>query len=585
MLFTTSQTAPAFVSNDETLCIMDPHCRYVPGARTLRPGRRFDRLGEGFWEDFPDVKSAYLRHGLDDLPLELLSGSLFRFPLRHSRRKIALSEITEDPKSSLNANQLSVDLNKWMTSMKEAMLFLNNVSELKLLTIEATSRTMRTIYHFQSQKVTTSVNTTLLQSSLSTFKSREECKPCVVTYPLTLTEVGVGGQGKDTVEKWLIQQGVGDIGNSGQVWQYVDTVKPRHGIAAPLSTFTKREEFKGQVFCFLPLPVYSGLPVHVNGHFILNSTRRELWTSTDIYRVDDRSMWNESLVHALASSYAQFLCQARSHYVAREYQSVVTALNRIQHFYSLFPIFTNGNESLWNTLARGVYKSLLGNNYHILCVLQMRPNGDGCAIEWYSPKSSLPANHVYYWPSSNFSEYQHKRVYPILERLGMKITPASSQVMECFNMVQEVSDAFLCVTPRSLFDYYTKRSKMSSNSIMTPTRIESTPFQNVASFVFFTKYILENEPITVAYSSLTSYIVPKKRVYPGSPFSHYLLLTADGLLRRFEENLKVLHSSFSHLFPNTLQNFLHPKLLDVNYIRSYFIEPDDSKRGCVAALN
>jgi sacsin len=36
-------------------------------------------------------------------------------------------------------------------------------------------------------------------------------------------------------------------------------------------------ERRGQVFCFLPLPVDSGLPVFVNGYFELSSNRRDIW--------------------------------------------------------------------------------------------------------------------------------------------------------------------------------------------------------------------------------------------------------------------------------------------------------------------
>jgi hypothetical protein len=33
----------------------------------------------------------------------------------------------------------------------------------------------------------------------------------------------------------------------------------------------------GRVFCFLPLPVASGTPVHINGYFELSSNRRDIW--------------------------------------------------------------------------------------------------------------------------------------------------------------------------------------------------------------------------------------------------------------------------------------------------------------------
>ncbi len=59
---------PSFVTNDETLCILD---RYVPEADKQSPGRRVANLKEGFWSDFPDMKSAYLRQKLRSLPREM----------------------------------------------------------------------------------------------------------------------------------------------------------------------------------------------------------------------------------------------------------------------------------------------------------------------------------------------------------------------------------------------------------------------------------------------------------------------------------------------------------------------------------
>ncbi|KAM8927704.1 sacsin-like [Pelodytes ibericus] len=48
-------------------------------------------------------------------------------------------------------------------------------------------------------------------------------------------------------------------------------------------------DFKGVVFCFLPLPIYSGLPFHLNGTFSVMSNRKSLWNTTE------RGEWNKRL--------------------------------------------------------------------------------------------------------------------------------------------------------------------------------------------------------------------------------------------------------------------------------------------------
>ena len=38
---------------------------------------------------------------------------------------------------------------------------------------------------------------------------------------------------------------------------------------------------RGRAYCFLPLPVATGLPAHLNAAFALTSNRRDLWRAGD----------------------------------------------------------------------------------------------------------------------------------------------------------------------------------------------------------------------------------------------------------------------------------------------------------------
>ena len=534
---------PSFVSNGETLCILDPHCRYTPGANELSPGRRFDKLSNGFWQDFPDMKSAYLRGGVTNMPSEVQQGSLLRLPIRHSRRKITSSQIIDGVKSSkpcLSARELHTNLKKWLRTLKEAMLFLDSVEELKFFVIQERKNQMVQEFHFKSE---CEVDRNKLHNQ----------QPFVITYPLTLTEICPTKQ----VDKWLIQQGVGDIYNENCEWKYISSMKPLHGIAAPVS---QKDNFEGQVFSFLPLPVQSGFPVHVNGRFILSSTRQDLWKCTDIGSVDDQSKWNENLIQALASSYANFLFKARVHYILAEYNALQAAVDAIDQYYSLFPAYTEGS-TYWGILARALYQLVVEHNHPIFCSLAEKTVGK-YSINWYPPNSATAADHVYCWPSHNYSSDLHEDVYPVFERVGMKITPAPSRVVQQFN-AELTGPKISPVSKKSVFEYYTKHS--SSAQGLQPTKIQNTVFQSVKSFVLFTKYILS-----------------KDANYPNSPFNHFLLLTADGVLRKFEHDCKVLVSRFFGLFKRSQSRFLHPSLLGTNYSKAYFIQPvDDSDGACL----
>ena len=86
---------PSFVTGGDTLCNLDPHCRYVPEASEKYPGIMYKGLDEWFWKAFDDLKPIYLRDGLSNTPEELLRGSLFRFPLRHSLEIAKQSDIVK----------------------------------------------------------------------------------------------------------------------------------------------------------------------------------------------------------------------------------------------------------------------------------------------------------------------------------------------------------------------------------------------------------------------------------------------------------------------------------------------------------
>ena len=56
---------PSFISNGDTLCILDPHCRYAPGATKTSPGRLIKPIGEEQQYDFRDTFPGYLEDHFD----------------------------------------------------------------------------------------------------------------------------------------------------------------------------------------------------------------------------------------------------------------------------------------------------------------------------------------------------------------------------------------------------------------------------------------------------------------------------------------------------------------------------------------
>ena len=595
---------PSFITGGETMCILDPHCRYVPGADANDPGRRFDNLvRDGFWETFPDMKSAYLQGGLRNCPEELQrQGSLFRFPLRHTCELVRMSEILQkDTYSSpkpLTADDMYTNLVSWAPQMKEAMFFLNHVKELRFFVIKEKSNVLETVNNYRTHvEPSAQQGREQLHSKLSAFKNVEGNESFVIRYPLSISDVlHTKGSSREHVveEKWLIQQGVGDIENEQQTWKYVGNIKPRHGIAAPLQLFRKHQlpssadaesgkshELKkginGQLFCFLPLPVKSRLPVHINGHFILDSNRRELWHSTDADREDDKSAWNRNMFQAIASSYANFLEHAPSYYVSQvSYKTFLTAFDALNGYYNIFPCtYSEALDKQYLSLADTVYKKLVNHNASVLAVVHSdsstaQKQSKEISIKWHPLKSTDPSTKIYFWTATSslegVPEYEKKHIKPIVESLGMQLTAAPKRLRDHLNKaIKEDKDKLKKTTPSSVYFYYNNFSEQALLTGTTfPCTIEETIFKRVEVFKRFTDYLLKPSKTNV-----------KELEFPDhKPFDHPLLLTADGMLRRFSQDDQVLRSSYSHLFLKSLDKFLHPKLLKTGYSSRYFAVAD-----------
>ena len=434
---------PSFVSNGNTMCIFDPHCKYAPGANTLKPGQRFDSLNDGFWQKFPDLKSAYLRDGIDecilDIQTELKGGSLFRFPLRHNDKMVQASKIVPNkPDGSkpkpMDVNRVQEMLNKkWVPCMKQSMFFLNNVTELKFFVIEEGSHQLDIIHHictYVDQAGRRKLDE--FKEDVHTYTANGE--PKTVMYTLHLCETHTHYTKKlkteeKTEERWLIQQGIGDIDEGIQKWPFIKQMKPRHGIAAPLDATNPLD---GQVYCFLPLPIISHLPVHINGHFALNTARRDLWKSTDPTKantVDPILIWNKNLMSAISSSYQKFLVDGRRHIVQQRDYSTHEEIQddqSISRYYNVFPdISSKGIDGVWLDLAKDIYKKLINHNARVLVVtdhqrsLLLLPSSDDVdqteeairklSIKWDVLHSATPCEQAHFLDVATNTLYHRNR--------------------------------------------------------------------------------------------------------------------------------------------------------------------------------
>ncbi len=298
---------PTFVSDGpeigKVLCALDPHHRYVPGATADSPGCMFDNL-DNLEEVCSGILEGYL---VDSFPLK--NSTMFRFPLR-TEDQAKDSQISQDCVTVEMMEELLMSLKK---DMMECLLFLNNLQSIEVGRMD-TSGCYRKIYGAKCQLSATEERKReefirdVRQSSLS-FKQQEKDG----LESLTWDEVLYVARLEDTegmTEAWLVSQAFG-FKNSADVPSAVKEaytkgdigMLPRAGAAMMLEGDTgdgvNRHKQQHRLYCFLPLPIKTNLPMHINGHFALDhESRRGLWE-------DDgrgyRTSWNNLLLERSSS--------------------------------------------------------------------------------------------------------------------------------------------------------------------------------------------------------------------------------------------------------------------------------------------
>ena len=585
---------PSLFTNGHTLCIFDPHCCYMPGASEMRPGRRLDQVDENFWENMSDLKGANLRDKIDGCPSEIQrGGSLFRFPLRSTPELIKKSRLI-DEESKRNMQPMSswkfiLQLKEWAPKLKKTLLFLKHVTELRFCVIKDTNSgpKLTTTHHFKAGLDSEGIqNRCMLHKKVQNFQDQQNNIPFVISYSLKLIDVAP----MQEEESWLIQQGVGDVNNDSQRWEFLSHMKPMHGLAAQITG----SSFTPSIFCFLPLPLHSQLPVHVNANFILDSSSRStLWQSRDIETADDKKKWNDRLIEALASSYANFLVNCKVHFLKKEpysKSSRVDMMHGLDRYYKLFPKWMDTShvpEGEMMDLAKHVYKILAWQKCNILVVISKivydaspRLTSTSKSIgqkyiysaKWQPVLSEEHAEQVYFWKKSQ----RLGAISPILKCLGMKFTAAPMWIKEHFNAVEvNVPEA----TPESVFDYYKLHYHQVNPTGIFPCPVSDTTFREVVSVKKFIEYIVVHkkcvkEVIFEGDAEETENMNDiDVAVFIKPPYDLPLLLTADGCIRLFDSNEKVIMSEYSEIFPNNLDKFLHPTLLGIGLDQDYFLKP------------
>lgn len=182
-------------------------------------------------------------------------------------------------------------------------------------------------------------------------------------------------------ETWHITTLVGNIAEAREHIQAhtkanLDNHKliPWVGIAAPVDPRFKIGAFR--LFCFLPMGIQLPFPVHINGHFAVKQSRREIWTNQDNdfssqASAKIKSIWNVHLFEKhVPEAYAMFLENF--------------GLDRGRN-YDLWPTSCGegiGLDAIWKDLLKNVLRSVIVQDRKVF-FSGSKVKGD-CSLQQYS---------------------------------------------------------------------------------------------------------------------------------------------------------------------------------------------------------
>uniref|UniRef100_W5M0P3 Sacsin molecular chaperone n=2 Tax=Lepisosteus oculatus TaxID=7918 RepID=W5M0P3_LEPOC len=362
---------PSFISNNDILCIFDPHARYAPGSTSVSPGRMFRDLDSDFRTQFSDVLNLYLgeRFKLDRC-------TMFRFPIR-TADMAKVSEISSVPASDRMVQNL---LEKLKADGAELLMFLNHMEKISICEVEKGTGELKVLYSVTA-KITDGDRLKRKQFHASVVDSVAKKKPLTqipvqqITYTMDIED------SDGNLMTWLVCNRSG-FSNTQKVSKSVIsahknediTLFPRGGVAACISHNYKKPH---RAFCFLPLSLETGLPFHVNGHFALDSARRNLWR--DDNGVGVRSDWNNNLMTALiAPAYVELLIQLKRRFFPGSDPTLTvlqgTAIHivkdTLRKFLFFFPVNRLDIQPDWYCLVKAVYSCIHADLKRLLPVVR-----------------------------------------------------------------------------------------------------------------------------------------------------------------------------------------------------------------------
>ncbi|XP_064321099.1 sacsin-like [Phalacrocorax carbo] len=502
---------PAFLTGDSALCVFDPHLYYVPGATAERPGGMF-AVHHEFKRTFPDIYGTFLPSFFN-----LNQGVLFRLPLRTATGP-AISKVSNMVVRDQDIMAVETVLAE---EGEDLMLFLRHLRTVIFSEIPPDGGQMLEKLRVATQL--TDSDAELRQGfQMRLSQAMDGFGPTSVSY---IMRVKTSNSRASTMWRVISQIGV----QEGAEESPVPGQMP-YGTVAGCLTPLDLNKVTSKAFCTLPLPLTTGLPVHINANFSVNAARRNLCQDPG----STEAAWNDFLLrHLVTPLYCAFLTRQWKALGPEglQFRSLeVCQKHLVSHYLQFFPTVTEVLPT-FQDLVRNVYRHLSHERLPLVPVYHVKPPDSVVTLTWACPGGGDVLTEPYF-----LQEKLDPALQEVLQHLNMNLVPSFAQLQLIYKGFIEAQVQAVALEPASL------RCFLQALASPLPCVLAETPLRTPRNCSVLLKYFLE-----------------VNAELEGLP----LLATHDGCLNALSTHHPVFKNTFAHLFPHQSHRFADKLISDL----------------------
>ncbi|KAK9969888.1 hypothetical protein ABG768_028029 [Culter alburnus] len=514
---------PSILTGDKWLCISDPNLKYVEGVTKQSPGCMFS-IDDEIKKSFEDVYHTFLPE-----MFTLKSGTMFRLPLR-TEKMAEKSDISKHTVTDRDMKELYYALTEEPEGL---ILFLKHITKIQFLEINENERERKRSFLIEKKHTEKS-----MVSKENFHRYVRESLMSGTAEPFTsIYDVQISSGNKQS--QWVIAESFGFSKQIDEQKNKKDHYKVPQAALAACWKSSFNPTFTGRAFCSLPLPGETGLPVHVNANFEVDSSRRDLWKEDgDSLKTE----WNQSLkVNIISPLYADLLLHLCSVMKKDTPTALVFLKSQLESScLNYFPCISPGVDKVWHEMIHEVYKSISQRDLPVIPTVHAVSESSHLSLKkytvtWCSPSKPHSDNCPY------FTSNENDEIFEILDDVGMKLVPNSYKMNEIKHNFKSASVNVTEVSASTVMNFLKQKSlnDPSQTTSDLPLPINQTWIKDKKRCSKLLSFCLTN--------------ADEENIHDlnGLP----LLLTQDQMLRVFDSKSPKLISRFSSLFQRHQEMF------------------------------